>query len=244
MDVSHRPLENRCILITGASGGLGRALSVACSAAGATVVLTGRKVPELEKTYDLAESAGVSQPAIIPLDLLSATAHDYAALAEQIKETFGALHGLVHCAASLGALTPLALYPAATWTEVFNTNLHAPLVMTQQLMPLMAESDLASVLFTVEERLSAYWGAYGLSKAALTATVAMLADECESSRTASGHIRVRVNGVAPGPMRTRLRQRAFPGELPEANPLPETRTAPYVALLSAGDQRNGEIVTA
>ncbi len=239
-----RPLQNRHIVITGASGGLGRAVAVACSAAGATVILTGRKVPELEKTYDLAEAAGVAQPAIIPLDLLSATVADYTALAEQLEQTFGALHGVVHCAGVLGALTPLAQYPQSTWSEVFTTNLHAPLVLTQMLLPLLQQSAPASVVFTLDKRLSAYWGAYGLSKAALDGAVQMLADECDGSRLDSGRPRVCVNGVQPGPMRTRLRQLAFPGELSESNPLPETRTQPYIELLQSTDHRNGETLLA
>ncbi|MEM7376089.1 MAG: SDR family NAD(P)-dependent oxidoreductase [Pseudomonadota bacterium] len=237
-------LLNRTILITGAGSGLGRALAVDAGKSGATVILIGRKVPELETTYDAIEAAGGPQPAIIPLDLLSATTVEYSSLSAQLADTFGTLHGLVHCAATLGALTPLEHYPQTTWAEVFTTNLHAPLVLTQACMPLLHESAPASVVFTLDDRLSAYWGAYGLSKAAARATVSMLADECDGKRLASGRPRVTVNGVRPGPMRTRLRQLAFPGELPETNPLPETRTAPYLRLLAADSRDNGQFLDA
>jgi NAD(P)-dependent dehydrogenase (short-subunit alcohol dehydrogenase family) len=67
-------LEGRVILITGATGGLGRALSVACARAGATVILCGRNPAKLERLYDEIEALGCPQPAIAVLDLATATA--------------------------------------------------------------------------------------------------------------------------------------------------------------------------
>lgn len=238
------PLRNRSVLVTGASAGLGRAVAVAAGKAGATVILVGKNMPELEKSYDAIEAASGPKPAIILLDLLPATADEFHALAEQLTDTFGGLHGLVHCAATLGALTPLERYPPSIWAEVFTTNLHAPLELTQACMPLLQKSAPSNVLFTLDDRLSAYWGAYGLSKAALRAMVSMLADECDGRRMASGRPNVTVNGVLPGPMRTRLRQKAFPGELKDNNPLPESRTGPFVEALRADNSHNGAFIEA
>ena len=67
-------LNDRVILITGASGGLGKALSIECARAGATVILCGRSQPKLERVYDEIESLGAPQPAIAKLDLDTATA--------------------------------------------------------------------------------------------------------------------------------------------------------------------------
>ena len=57
-------LRERDVLVTGATGGLGRATSLAAAAAGATVVLLGRKVRALEALYDEIEKRGGPQPAV------------------------------------------------------------------------------------------------------------------------------------------------------------------------------------
>jgi glutamyl-tRNA reductase len=70
-------LAGRAIMITGATGGLGRALSVACARAGASVILCGRNPAKLDRLYDEIEALGCPQPAIAVLDLATATAADY-----------------------------------------------------------------------------------------------------------------------------------------------------------------------
>ncbi len=69
-------LDQRVILVTGASSGLGRALAIECARAGATVVLSGRNIARLSRVYDEIESLGAPQPAIAAVDLATATAVD------------------------------------------------------------------------------------------------------------------------------------------------------------------------
>src|ERR1700754_459960 len=92
-------LRERVVLVTGATGGLGRATSLAAAEAGATVVLLGRKVRVLEKLYDESESRGGATPAVYPMDLAGATPRDYVDLSDSIEREFGRLNGLVHAAA-------------------------------------------------------------------------------------------------------------------------------------------------
>src|SRR5271165_4364962 len=61
-------LAERVVLVTGASGGLGRALAIECGRAGATVILCGRNAAKLGRIYDEIESMGAPQPAIATLD--------------------------------------------------------------------------------------------------------------------------------------------------------------------------------
>ncbi|HUY83957.1 MAG TPA: SDR family NAD(P)-dependent oxidoreductase, partial [Steroidobacteraceae bacterium] len=81
-------LADRVILITGASGGLGGALARDCARAGASVILSGRNGRKLDALYDQIEAAGGPKPALAPLDLASATAADYDALATTIEREF------------------------------------------------------------------------------------------------------------------------------------------------------------
>src|ERR1700722_12929925 len=97
-------LQDRVVLVTGAAGGLGRATALGAAASGASVVLLGRKVPQLEKVYDAVASLQRAQPAIYPMDLAGATAADYADLADNIHNEFGRLHGIVHAAAHFASL--------------------------------------------------------------------------------------------------------------------------------------------
>jgi NAD(P)-dependent dehydrogenase (short-subunit alcohol dehydrogenase family) len=99
-------LANRVILVTGANGGFGRALCLAAARAGATVILAGRAAAKLDALYDEIEALGGPRPAIALLDLATAGAGEYDALAGRIGAEFGRLDGLVHGAALLGERTP------------------------------------------------------------------------------------------------------------------------------------------
>lgn len=219
-------------MVTGAYGGLGRLVSTACAALGAHVILLGRSLPHLEKLYDELEEKQYPQPGIVPLDLEGACQQDYQTLADTISQEFGQLNGLVHCAANLGTLTPLQSYDMQQWSKVMACNLHGPVMLTQAMMPLMDKSPNASIIFTLDDHTTAYWGAYGVSKAALKASAQILADETENLVNDQNHPRIAINMINPGPMRTRLRAKAFPGEMPEETPEPETKLAPFIELLA------------
>jgi len=221
-------LDGRVILVTGASGGLGGALARACARLGARVALGGRNVRKLEAVYDAIVAAGGPRPSIAPLDFERADATHYDALAEAIGREFGRLDGLVHSAAIVGERAPLDHYDVPTWLKVMHVNVTAPFIVTRTLLPLLRASEDASVVFAtsgVTVRRHAYWGAYAVSKSALEGLAGVLAEECE------GTTAIRVNSVNPGPMRTPMRARAFPGEDPATLPMPEQVLAPFLYLL-------------
>ncbi|GAB6041799.1 YciK family oxidoreductase [Endothiovibrio diazotrophicus] len=234
-------LHQRVILITGAGDGIGRALAKGCAAVGATVILLGRTTAKLEAVYDEIEQAGHPQPAIFPMNLEGAAPKDYDDLAESIEGEFGRLDGLVHNAAELGRQMPLVQHDLETWFKVVQVNLNAPLLMTRALAPLLLKSEDASLLFVsdaVARKPRAYWGAYGVTKAACEAMMGALADELEQTV-------VRVNSIDPGAVRTRFRTRSYPGEVPTINPLPEEIIAPFLYLLGPDSKGiNGQALDA
>src|SRR5258707_4043957 len=164
-------LEGRVILVTGAGSGLGRALAIGCARAGASVILSGRNSPKLDRVYDEIESlGGAAQPAIATLDLAAATAVEYDALARTIETEFGKLDGLVHAAALLGDRTPLEQYDVPLWCKVLHVNLTAPFILTQVLLPSMRKSPDASVVFVssgVVRNSRPFWGAYAVATTGL-----------------------------------------------------------------------------
>jgi NAD(P)-dependent dehydrogenase (short-subunit alcohol dehydrogenase family) len=208
-----RILDDRVILVTGASKGIGRAVALEAAKHGATVILLGREIKALESLYDDIIAIGGPQPAIYPLNLANATPSDYESLAEQLEKHYGRLDGLLHNAATFNALTPLEHYSLPVWYQVMQVNLNAPFLLTHATLALLKKSPDARVLFTgaSEDQLGkAYWGAYAVSKQACEGLMKVLAEECEVNT------RIRVNMLYPGKIATNLRTKAYPGN-PEGN---------------------------
>ena len=223
-------LSKRVILITGASGGLGRAVALGCAARGATVVLHGRVVRKLETIYDEIIAAGCPQPTILPLDLAAASADEFSNVASAIHAQLGRLDALIHTAALLGSLGPLEHQSFDAWQKVIRVNLVAVMALTRSTLPLLSAAPDGSIIFTLDTRANdprAYWGAYAASKAGLLALAATLADECE------GRANLRINAIVPGPMRTPLRMLTHPGEDRAALPQPEALVPLYLHLVGA-----------
>ncbi len=222
-------LRGRVVLITGATGGLGRALASACARAGATVVLHARVVRKLEALYDEIVAEGGPEPVILPLDLAKAEASDFGTVASALESQFGRLDALVHVAAQLGSLGPIEHQPFDTWLAVLRVNVAAALGLTRSLARLLEAGTDGSVTFTLDthgERPKAYWGAYAASKAALSALATTLADEWEARG------RLRVNAVVPGPMRSPLRNLTHPAEDASRLPSPEALVPLYLHLIA------------
>ena len=242
--LTQNDLSHRVIVISGATGGLGTVLSQACARSGATVVLLGRKLSKLEALYDSIEKIdGAAQPAIITLDQETSPETSYQQLGEMLAGEFGKIDALVHTAADVGVLSPLTQIKQADWARVMSINLTSVRLLNNACLPLLNKSDSASITFTADDKNSAYWGAYGVSKAALLQLAHMLFDETENQRHADGAPKIAVNAINPGPMRTALRRKAFPGELESETATPDTCIGPYLALIARHDrQLNGVLL--
>lgn len=223
-------LAGRVILVVGAAGGLGEEVARASAAAGATVVLLGRRVPKLNKIYDAIESAGGPQPALYPLDLEGAGPADYEQLADTIERECGRLDGIFHAAADFKGLMSVETTPAEDWVRGLHVNVTAPLLLTRACLPLLRKAPDAAVVIPVDDpqRVSkAHWGPYGVSQAARAGLIQLLGDELENSP-------VRVHGIQPGPMRTSLRSKAYFAEDPAQWPRAGAYAAACVWLLAQG----------
>jgi NAD(P)-dependent dehydrogenase (short-subunit alcohol dehydrogenase family) len=231
-------LEGRLALITGASRGLGAALARRFAAEGAHVILTARTQGGIEEVDDEIRRAGGAPATLLPLDLRELDKIDQMGAA--IHQRFGRLDVLVGNAALLGKLSPLGHLDPKSWEEVMAVNLTANWRLIRSLDPLLRLSESGRALFVTcaaARDLTAYWGAYAASKAALEALVRIYAREL-------GITKVAANLVDPGVMATALRLRAFPGEDRAKLASPESRTEMFVALAEARSVRNGELVSA
>ncbi len=235
-------LKDRIILVTGAGDGIGKAAAMAYAQAGATVILLGKTISKLEAIYDQIEQAGGPQPAIYPMNLEGATGKDYEDMLVSLNSEFGRLDGILHNAALLGSLIPIAQFDMEHWGKVMQVNLNAPYMLTRIMLPLLLKSQSASVIFTTDDvgiQGKAYWGAYAISKAACDNMMQILADEMEVNTP------VRFNSINPGKVATALRSRAYPAENPVNLAKPEQIMANYLYLM--GDDSldiNGQIIQA
>ena len=223
-------LNDRVILITGASDGIGRVLALETSRLGATVVLHGRDVKKLEAVYDeIVASSNTARPSIVALDLATADFTAYLSLAEEVEKEFGRLDGLVHNAGILGKRLSIEQYDPAEWQTVLHVNLTAAFALTQALFPALKKSQNPSVIFTssgVGRVGKPFWGAYAVSKFGTEALSQILAAENE-------HSGFRVNCVNPGATRTKMRLAAYPAEDRDALKSPEQVLPAYIYLLGS-----------
>lgn len=227
-NASPRLLAGRVILVTGAGDGIGRAAARCFAAHGATVILLGKTPGKLEQVHDEIVGAGHPAPLILPLDLQYLTPDAADTLADTISAELGRLDGLLHNAALLGTLTPVADYSPERWQQVMQVNVHATFLLTRALLPLLKQSPDASIIFTtssVGRQGRAFWGAYAVSKFAVEGMMETLADELD------GVTAIRVNAINPGATRTRMRAAAYPGEDPGSRPSADRLMPLYLYLM-------------
>jgi NAD(P)-dependent dehydrogenase (short-subunit alcohol dehydrogenase family) len=233
-------LEGRVLLVTGAGQGLGKAIALACAAHGASLILHGRNVAKLEKTYDEIIAAKHATPAIAPLDFATALDSDFDNLAQTIANEFGRLDGIVHCAAALQRLQPLAQEKLDDWMLSLRVNLAAPFALTRACLPLLRRGNEASVIFTSESHgrhPAPYWGGFAVAKSGLEAMVNIWTEEL------TGSPNVRMNVVVPGAMQSPQRALTHPGEERHTLPTPEQLCPAYLYLLGPHSKAvNGRIL--
>jgi len=211
-------------VVTGASRGLGFALADALAEAGYHLVIDARNPVALETAAArLASSHGWR---VTPVAGDIADPAHRAALAAAASE-FGGASLLINNAGTLGVspLPALADYPADELLAALETNVVAPIALTQLLLPDLRRLGGAVLCVTSDAAVEPYagWGGYGAAKAGLEQACNVLAAE-ESA--------VRVWWVDPGDLRTQMHQDAFPGEDISDRPLPESVTPAFLHLIS------------
>lgn len=186
-------LDGKVVLVSGVGPGLGASTSRAVLNAGGRVVMADAVGDRVTQIRDQLDPSG-DRTMAVPCDILSEV--DCRAVAEAVKDRFGALHGVVNVAAvdnSAGGLMDNAL---GEWPRVHAVNVEGTLRLTRAVVPLMTESGGGSVVIigstaAVRPRRGQLRLAYAMSKAALGSATRYLAEEL-------GADRIRVNIVSPG----------------------------------------------
>lgn len=222
----------RIALVTGASRGIGKAVALELARRGWRVIAVARAQKALEQLDDRIRAEG-GEATLAPLDLRDLNAIDQ--LAAPLFERFGKLDGLAACAGVLGSLTPVHQVTPGVMDETTVVNYLANQRLIRALHPLLRESDAGRAVFVTSgasRNPKAYWAPYAASKAALNALVISYAAELNVTP-------VKANLFNPGPTRTAMRQKAFPGEDPMTLPTPEDVAPSLVDMLEPGYTQNG-----
>ena len=224
--------EKRIALVTGASRGIGKAVALELARQGWRVVAAARAQKALEQLDDHIRELG-GEATLVPLDLRDGAAIDQ--LGAALYERFGKLDALAACAGVLGSLTPTHQITPAVMDETMTVNFTANYRLIRALHPLLRAADAGRAVFVTSgasRNLRAYWSPYSASKAALDAMVMCYARELEVTP-------VKANLFNPGPTRTAMRAKAFPGEDPLTLPTPEEVAPSIVAMLQPSYRENG-----
>src|SRR5215213_4767548 len=221
-------LEGKVVLITGASRGLGKALTLACAGEGANLIVSSRDAGSLDPVAEEAGDTGVEVLAI-PADVSRNTHVEN--LVGAAAEQFGRIDVLVNNAGLLGPRVPIEEYPEDEWRKVLEANLTGPFLLTKAVVPHMPEGgSIINVTSGVSVEGRPRWGAYSVSKFGMEGLTQILAAELEDRG-------IRVNSVDPGGMRTEMRADAYPDEDPNTLITPEENTGVFLYL--ASDESEG-----
>ncbi len=192
IDASRFSLEGKVALIVGGSGDLGHAIVNRFAQAGATVLLTSRKIENLQKVADEVVAKG-GKAAAFASHL--GKAEEVTKMIEQVKAQYGTVDVLVNSAGANPKMVPLEDLEEWAWDTVMNVNLKGTWLVSKEVVKMLKEQKKKGSIinmtsyqgFTCTELLSAYCTA----KAAVAHLTKCMANEW-------GKYGIRVNAIAPG----------------------------------------------
>lgn len=200
-------LQGQVAVITGAGRGLGRAIALAYAEAGADVVCSARTLADVEAVADEVRALGRRALAV------SCDVNDQAqreALVAAAVEGLGSITHLVNNAGGAGPNDPLQMTPAE-FAAVLDFNVTSAYALTQLCIPHMRAAgggNVINITSGAARYIQQHFSAYGTAKAALTHLTKLLAQDFAPE--------VRVNAIAPGPVRTAALENAAPAAMLDA----------------------------
>lgn len=224
--------ENKTVLITGASRGIGYAVALAFAREGAHVIAVARTEGALEELDDAIQSEGGSAT-LVPLDLTDYEGVDR--LGAALFERWGKLDVLIGNAGDLGVISPIGHVQPKDWHKAIDINVNANWRLLRSMDPLLQAADAGRAVFVTSgaaQKCNPFSGPYAVSKAALEALVKTYAAE-------SANTNVRANLLSPGPVRTAMRAKAMPGEDPGTLPHPNDVAGLFLEMSRPDFTENG-----
>ena len=184
-------LEGKCILVTGASSGIGRGIAVACAKMGAKVVVNGRNAERLNETLEMM--AGDAHKTIVA-DLSRQDGIDV------LVEQSPTLNGLVH-SAGIPTIRGVKHIDRALMEEIIGINEIAPVLLTSALLKKKKLQKQSSIVF-IASMSGVFVGNTGESP--YSATKGALSGFTKSAAFELATQGIRVNTICPGVVETKL----------------------------------------
>ena len=188
-----KELENKVALVTGASRGIGRAISLTLATAGAQLIVAGRDLDALNETAKLICDLNAGPvPLVCQMDLLDPSSIESAV--KLALDSFGQIDILVNNSGIAGKSAPLWELDESQWDEAIDTNLKGPFLLSKAVIPSMISRKSGSIIFIgsiTGKRPLGNRSVYAASKLGLVAMMRTLALEL-------GRKGVRVNLISPG----------------------------------------------
>ena len=184
-------LKNKNILVTGASSGIGRAVAIECSKAGANITITGRDLERLNETYSMLKRNPNQIVIVGDLNIQSDI--------EYIVESCNGLNGIVNCAGILKKL-PFKFINKESLTDTMQTNFYGAALLTQKAFKMKKIEKKASIVFisSIASHVASYGSImYMASKGAINSLTRGIALELANKG-------IRVNYIEPGLIKTKL----------------------------------------
>jgi NAD(P)-dependent dehydrogenase (short-subunit alcohol dehydrogenase family) len=225
-------LDGKVVLVTGASRGIGYQTSLEAAKRGAHVIAVARTVGGLEDLDDEIRALG-GEATLVPLDLRDYDGIDR--LGAAVFERWKRLDGLVGNAGVAGVVSPVGHIEPKDFEQGFAVNVIANYRLIRSLDPLLRQSDAGRALFissSIVTKAVPYFATYTATKMALDGLVRVYAAEMKNTR-------VRVNAFNPGPLRTAIRAKAYPGEDPSTLDPPSVVAPKIVDMISPDFAENG-----
>ena len=192
-------LHGKVALITGASRGIGRAIGLRLAKAGAAVVVSSRKMENVQAVASEIKAAGGKA---LALQAHVGRPDDVTALVAQVMDTFGRIDVAVNNAATNPHFGPVLTADEGQWDKILDTNVKGVFRVCKAVVPHMQSQGGGKVINMTSVaglRPAPGMGVYSVSKAAIIALTQVLAVEL-------GHANIQVNAIAPGVIKTRFSQ--------------------------------------
>ncbi len=205
MKKSKFSLEGKVALVSAASRGIGQAAALAFADAGANVVVSSRKIEDLEKVAAEIKAIGVKS---IPIAAHVAKLDETKTLVEKTVKEFGKIDILFNNAGTNPYAGPLIDAEEWAWDTTFNVNLRGPFFLAQQVARVMRDKGGGCMINTssVGGIMPSEIGIYDVTKAGFIMLTKCMAREW-------GKYKIRVNAIAPGVIRTRLAAVLWQGDM-------------------------------
>jgi NAD(P)-dependent dehydrogenase (short-subunit alcohol dehydrogenase family) len=225
-------LKGKIVLVTGASRGIGYQAALEAGRRGAHVIAVARTVGGLEDLDDAIKAAG-GETTLVPLDLRDGDGIDR--LGAAIFERWGHLDALIGNAGVAGTVSPVGHIEPKDFDQAVAVNVTANYRLIRSMDLLLRQAEAGRALFvssSIVTKAVPYFATYTATKMALDGLVRVYAAEM-------GHTKVRVNAFNPGPLRTAIRAKAYPGEDPKTLQPPSVVAPKIIDMISPDFTENG-----